>query len=890
MSTYLYEKILVSGIGDELFVIEPDEDKVNKFFYAMEMLYLPTIISTVASHKEPVKTPMIEKFIHPKGGLQLYSTPPKSFAHEFILTDVKGERLYGFTFTQYPAFSEQKYQSLISLFDNDKSEEKKIVFTVGTLPPTLYAARSLTLITKHPFRSTFVNLMIRFIQSLKSSVIFTKEIAERLAKILNRVPFPQQTRETQTKKKEINNKLSFLTEDTTNINKNTKKQETNENLKNRKIRQMKKKSLKRRPKIQISKNNYIKLPKINSKNRIPNTDIVFDTLFFSLSPTKILKFFFALLNECRVVVTSKCYSKIVDATESILVLLYPFNYPYTYIPILPYEFWNVIESPIPYFIGCHSSILEYEEVPDEVVVIDLDRNMVTSSLHIETPPKRILKRLLKSIKKYANIHNSNHIITKRKSLINKRPRAKSLSKLSSFRRGSYSSLSETDDQNISNSKKGNLTNNKNNKKKKNNNDQLFLLNKKIDIMKIRKAFVNFFLSLLWKYPTYVKYEEIEQTSEEDQFLLNTNDLFDSDNFLKNISEDILPYLKIFIKSQMFIYFLQESLNPKYKETFFSKELKKKSLRHYKRYLQFKMKKEKVTGFIQKQGKIRHGWKNRYFELENRELKYYHVINFFKKKQTKRFKGKIMIIPGKTKFLIPYKIDDFPTKYAFILKNENTEWKFCCENYPEFKKWIISIRAESFNDEEIQKIFKKLLRQGNVTKKCQDIHQKKTSSNLLHKCMSEKNISTRFIGSLVSEENFEIINHSDLQENLNNKTFNEKEKLHRHLFDSLDSQQFDSESDSDSSSSSSSSSSSDSSSSYLSPFYESDPVFEIDPNLKNDIEKIEKDIKKIENTNEDENECNSEEDPESESESKSNSTNSILTNINIKNSSTIGSKK
>ncbi|KAJ3441784.1 sesquipedalian [Anaeramoeba flamelloides] len=489
--------------------------------------------------------------------------------------------------------------------------------------------------------------------------------------------------------------------------------------------------------------------------------------------------------------------------------------------------------------------------------------MVTCSTAIETPPARILNRLLKSIKKHANIFNSNQIISKRKTLITKRPRAKSVWHSSQFRCGSYSSLSETDDQNINNSNK--QTNNNSNKNtNNNNNDQLFLLKQSMDINKIRKAFVNFFLSLLWKYTTYVKFEEIEQMSEEDQFLLNLNDIFDSEGFLKNCSEDIVPYLKKFIQSQMFIYFLQESLNPEFKETFFCKALKNKSIRHYKRYLQIKMQKEKVSGFIQKQGKFRHSWKKRFFELENRELRYYHVVNYSTKKEKKKFRGKIIITPGKTKFLIPYKTDTFPTDYAFILKNENREWKLCCENYNEFKKWIISIRAESFNDEEIKKIRKKLMAQVSIPKKCQDLHHKKTSCNLLQTCMNEKNMSTRFIGTLCTEEGFEMIKncmdkHKDIK-----KKGTEKGKLHNHLFDSLHSHQI--QTDSDSSSSPSSPSSSSSSSTSDSEL-QSDSFLDIDEDLKNNDKN---DDKKIENNSTSNKNNNKEENPESECDSKSES--------------------
>ena len=51
------------------------------------------------------------------------------------------------------------------------------------------------------------------------------------------------------------------------------------------------------------------------------------------------------------------------AAESLLTLLYPFTWEYTYIPVLPEQLHGYLQAPVPFIVGIHG---EATEVPDDV--------------------------------------------------------------------------------------------------------------------------------------------------------------------------------------------------------------------------------------------------------------------------------------------------------------------------------------------------------------------------------------------------------------------------------------------------------------------------------------------------------------------------------------------
>lgn len=91
----------------------------------------------------------------------------------------------------------------------------------------------------------------------------------------------------------------------------------------------------------------------------------------------------SLLVEAKVLLCSSSYTLLTDVAEAFLSLLFPFRWEHTYVPVLPHHMLNFIHMPIPFFMGVGASELDCVGVPQEVVLVFLDKNMV---LHPQTLP------------------------------------------------------------------------------------------------------------------------------------------------------------------------------------------------------------------------------------------------------------------------------------------------------------------------------------------------------------------------------------------------------------------------------------------------------------------------------------------------------------------------
>ena len=124
-----------------------------------------------------------------------------------------------------------------------------------------------------------------------------------------------------------------------------------------------------------------------------------------LSAQNVLLLFGGLLLEHKVVLISNNPSALHVVSESLLSLLYPLKWHYTYIPVLPSYAIDVLESPSPFFVGCHPSCIygdnddsSLECFPD-VIYVDLDTNKAFLSPECEYPklPPNIEKFLLNTL-------------------------------------------------------------------------------------------------------------------------------------------------------------------------------------------------------------------------------------------------------------------------------------------------------------------------------------------------------------------------------------------------------------------------------------------------------------------------------------------------------------
>lgn len=63
---------------------------------------------------------------------------------------------------------------------------------------------------------------------------------------------------------------------------------------------------------------------------------------------------------------SKEISNLTNCTEALLALLYPFEWPHVYIPVMHKNLSGFFDAPIPYVIGVHPMVLKQAEIPTQV--------------------------------------------------------------------------------------------------------------------------------------------------------------------------------------------------------------------------------------------------------------------------------------------------------------------------------------------------------------------------------------------------------------------------------------------------------------------------------------------------------------------------------------------
>jgi len=92
------------------------------------------------------------------------------------------------------------------------------------------------------------------------------------------------------------------------------------------------------------------------------TVLPYEIVFKCLSVQNIVLIWKLLLLETKIVLHSSQLSLLTVAIEVITSLLYPFRWPHVYIPVLPLGLLGVMHAPMPFLIGCHSSVCRRRRV------------------------------------------------------------------------------------------------------------------------------------------------------------------------------------------------------------------------------------------------------------------------------------------------------------------------------------------------------------------------------------------------------------------------------------------------------------------------------------------------------------------------------------------------
>ncbi|KAL3512265.1 hypothetical protein ACH5RR_024982 [Cinchona calisaya] len=123
------------------------------------------------------------------------------------------------------------------------------------------------------------------------------------------------------------------------------------------------------------------------KHGLPHADISFQPLVQCLDVDNFIKLFTAVLLERRILLRSDKYSLLTLVSEAICHLIYPFRWQHVYIPLLFFSGVDYIDAPTPYMMGLHSGVDTFGLTMDGVVVVDLERNCITTSEDIPPIPE-----------------------------------------------------------------------------------------------------------------------------------------------------------------------------------------------------------------------------------------------------------------------------------------------------------------------------------------------------------------------------------------------------------------------------------------------------------------------------------------------------------------------
>lgn len=106
---------------------------------------------------------------------------------------------------------------------------------------------------------------------------------------------------------------------------------------------------------------------------VPHTGQIVYDLAEQLGIHAMITLFVAVMSEHKVLIHSRSFSRLHDACEALISLMYPFRYSHVYIPLLPSTLVEVLSIPTPFLIGCHSDLRhEFEDLLIETIVVDLD--------------------------------------------------------------------------------------------------------------------------------------------------------------------------------------------------------------------------------------------------------------------------------------------------------------------------------------------------------------------------------------------------------------------------------------------------------------------------------------------------------------------------------------
>ena len=310
--------------------------------------------------------------------------------------------------------------------------------------------------------------------------------------------------------------------------------------------------------IEYSLNNQQRKLHQNEMNQLPYVDINLKKIFLDFEIKDIIKIYRHLFLETRLLFFSENIELLNIYIFSFLSFLYPFDYQYQIVTILPHENYEILESITPFIAGineCYENDFFDEfnfTLSDEVLIIDIDNkkiNMVNEQSEIPNFPKTYRKQLEKDLSIIINLYLKDEINNN-----------KDIGKRSNYRK----TLTVKENSININSLTKNLTFNEGESYNDDNKNEITVdkinnLNIDYDFnTEIQQIFFNFNAKLLSNYSKYLNLDFYSSNSPP-----SLEALFKVEDYLKEFSNNDKPFYNKFItETQIFGDFIFMRMIPK----------------------------------------------------------------------------------------------------------------------------------------------------------------------------------------------------------------------------------------------------------------------------------------------------------------------------------------
>uniref|UniRef100_A0AAG5DPM2 UDENN domain-containing protein n=1 Tax=Anopheles atroparvus TaxID=41427 RepID=A0AAG5DPM2_ANOAO len=126
------------------------------------------------------------------------------------------------------------------------------------------------------------------------------------------------------------------------------------------------------------------------KDELPFMDFPLRLLFTYLGVECVIQLFTCVLLESQVLLRSSDYQKLTIVAECITSLLFPFQWPHVYAPILPASLHHFLDAPVPFVMGLHADCDSSFRIGSEanLCYVDIDKKSVQLPEELPSFPHR----------------------------------------------------------------------------------------------------------------------------------------------------------------------------------------------------------------------------------------------------------------------------------------------------------------------------------------------------------------------------------------------------------------------------------------------------------------------------------------------------------------------